>query len=106
MQSLNHLISKFSEKVHLRTVLVVPFVLQICAAVGLTGYLSIKKGQTAVNDVATQLRSEITDRVDQKLRSYLGTPHIVTQASGDPRNRRLCDFPQPISGWQQRFAAN
>ncbi len=76
MQSLNHLISKFSEKVHLRTVLVVPFVLQICAAVGLTGYLSIKKGQTAVNDVATQLRSEITDQVDQKLRSYLGTRPI------------------------------
>lgn len=103
MQSLNHLISKFSEKVHLRTVLVVPFVLQICAAVGLTGYLSIKKGQTAVNDVATQLRSEITDRVDQKLRSYLGTPHLVNQSNQDAITVGLLSL-QNSKPWKDRLS--
>jgi len=103
MQSLNHLISKFSEKVHLRTVLVVPFVLQICAAVGLTGYLSIKKGQTAVNDVATQLRREITDRVDQKLRSYLETPHIVNQSNQDAITARLLSL-QNSKPWKDHLS--
>ncbi|MEP6517461.1 hypothetical protein [Microcoleus vaginatus] len=42
-----------SRKLRLRTALVVPFVLQIVAAVGLVGYLSFHNGQKAVNDLAT-----------------------------------------------------
>lgn len=102
MQSLNQLISKVSEKVHLRTVLVVPFVLQICAAVGLTGYLSIRKGQIAVNDVATELRREITDRVWQKLRSYLATPHLVNQSNQDAITVGLLSL-QNSKPWEQHL---
>ena len=36
-------------------ILVVPFVLQIVAAVGLTGWLSFRNGQKAVNDVANPI---------------------------------------------------
>ncbi|MDG2618162.1 hypothetical protein P7L53_18125 [Thermoleptolyngbya sichuanensis XZ-Cy5] len=43
----------------LRSFLVLPFALQIFAAVGLTGWLSIRNGQRAVNDVASQLRIEV-----------------------------------------------
>ncbi len=50
--SLNRLIAKVSAKLPLRTVLVIPFVVQIFAAVGLTGYLSFKNGQKAVDDLA------------------------------------------------------
>ncbi|MGK7900347.1 MAG: ATP-binding protein [Hormoscilla sp.] len=102
MQSLNQLISKVSEKVHLRTVLVVPFVIQICAAVGLTGYLSIRKGQIAVNDVATELRREITDRVSQKLRSYLATPHLVNQSNQDAITLGLLSL-QNSQPWEQHL---
>lgn len=42
--------TKAIANIPLRTVLVVPFVLQIFAAVGLTGYLSFRNGQQAVNE--------------------------------------------------------
>ncbi len=53
MKTLNRLVDKLSGTVGLRTVFIVPFVLQICAAVGLTGYLSLRNGQKAVNEVTT-----------------------------------------------------
>ncbi len=77
LNSLTRSVSKVSGKVPLRIVLVVPFVIQIFAAVGLVGWLSFRNGQKAVNDVATQLRSEISDRIQQRLESYLETPHLI-----------------------------
>ncbi|MBP0039938.1 MAG: response regulator [Roseofilum sp. SID1] len=70
-------ISSASPQVPLRWVLVVPFVLQIFAAVGLTGYLSIRNGQQAVNEVTQQLRSEVSSRIQERLDSYLESPHLV-----------------------------
>jgi PAS domain S-box-containing protein len=61
----------------LKLVLVVPFILQIFAAVGLTGYLSLRNGQKAIDNLATQLRSDITARIQQKLETYLKTPHQI-----------------------------
>lgn len=82
-QSLSRLFAKVSGKVPLRTVLIVPFVLQIVGAVGLVGYLSFMNGQKAVNDLATRLRSEISDRIDQHLDTYLATPHQINQMNRD-----------------------
>ena len=63
----------------LRTVLIVPFVLQIFAAVGLVGYLSFKNGQKAVNEIADRLMAEVGSRVQQNLGTYLTVPHQVNQ---------------------------
>ncbi|AFY47795.1 signal transduction histidine kinase [Nostoc sp. PCC 7524] len=65
--------------VSLGLVLVVPFVLQVFAAVGVTGWLSIRNGQKAVNDVATQLRRETSDRIKQQILTYLDEPHRMNQ---------------------------
>jgi len=46
--------NKSSLKFRLQTALVVPFILQIVAAVGLVGYLSLRNGQQAVTDLANQ----------------------------------------------------
>lgn len=59
----------------LRVALVVPFVLQISAAVGLTAFLSLKNGQKAVNEVATQLRNEVTVRIHQHVTDYISNSH-------------------------------
>ncbi|TVQ24146.1 MAG: HAMP domain-containing protein, partial [Leptolyngbya sp. DLM2.Bin15] len=61
--------------VPLRTVLIVPFVLQILGAVGLVGYLSFRNGQQAVNELAGQLRSEMSARIEGELKGYLESPH-------------------------------
>jgi signal transduction histidine kinase/CheY-like chemotaxis protein len=71
------------KQVPLRLVLIVPFVLQIFTAVGLVGYLSFRNGQQAVNQVAAQLRGEITTRIKERLLSYLETPHLVNQLNAN-----------------------
>ncbi len=70
-------------KLSLRVVFVVPFLLQIFASVGLTGWLSFRNGSIAVNDLATQLRIELSNRIQQELHTYLETPHIVNQINVD-----------------------
>ena len=67
----------------LQFVLVVPFVLQIFAAVGLVGYLSFINGQKAVNDLANQLQREVSSRIDQHLDNYLALPKQINELNAD-----------------------
>ncbi|MEY4519208.1 MAG: hypothetical protein RLZZ499_1807, partial [Cyanobacteriota bacterium] len=83
---------KSSKKIPLRSILVIPFVLQIFAAVGLTGYLSVKNGQKAVNNFSSQLRNEVSQRIDQHLDSYMATPHKVVQNDWDTIELGLLDL--------------
>jgi signal transduction histidine kinase/DNA-binding NarL/FixJ family response regulator len=83
--------SKKPQKVSLHLILIVPFVLQIFAAVGLTGYLSLRNGQKAVNDLASRLRKEVSERIDQHLDSYMATPRRVVQANWDAIELGLLD---------------
>ena len=69
----------FLSRLPLRWVMVLPFVLQISAAVGLTGYWSLRNGQQAVNDLADQLTTEVSDRIDLHLESYLDIPKKMNQ---------------------------
>ena len=70
-----------SLKIRLRTALVVPFVLQIIAAVGLVGYLSFRNGQQAVNRLASQVRLEVASRTQQVMENYFSTPHQITHSN-------------------------
>lgn len=76
-------LSKFAGRFPLGVVLIVPFVIQIFATVGLVGYLSYKNGEKAVNDLATQLREEIGDRVELYLKNYLTTPQKINQTNSN-----------------------
>ncbi|MGB3756234.1 MAG: ATP-binding protein [Rivularia sp. (in: cyanobacteria)] len=67
------------KRIPLRTVLVVPFLLQIVGTVGIVQYLSFKNSREAVGDVVSQLRSEISDRIEQHLSDYLEKPHLINQ---------------------------
>ncbi|MEH2054624.1 MAG: ATP-binding protein [Nostoc sp.] len=67
--------------VPLSLILVGLFLLQILLAVGLTAYLSIDNGQKAVNEVATELRHEVANRVEQNLQTYLSTPRQVLRGN-------------------------
>ncbi|MDL5044891.1 ATP-binding protein [Oscillatoria amoena NRMC-F 0135] len=71
----------------LRFFLVVPFIVQISLAVGLTGWLSIRNGQQAVNDVASQLRDEVTSRIDSEVRYSLETAMTINQLTVDSMRR-------------------
>lgn len=79
---LSHSKSLHHHKTNLRMLLVVPFVIEIFAAVGLTGYLSLRNGQRAVNELSARLSSEVSDRIDQQLDQYLTTAQRVTKNNG------------------------
>ncbi|GAB4386004.1 MAG: hypothetical protein Kow00121_51730 [Elainellaceae cyanobacterium] len=72
-------ISKVRNKASLQTTLIVPFALQVFVAVGITGWLSLQNGQKAVNDVASQLRTEVSNRINQRLDTYLEAPHAINR---------------------------
>ncbi|MEQ9000787.1 MAG: ATP-binding protein [Coleofasciculus sp. B1-GNL1-01] len=92
--------AKISRKVNLQTVFVIPFVLQIVTAVGLTGWLSFRNGQEAVNEVATQLRQELTARIEQNLRTYIATPHQINQSNVNAINLGLLTV-NNLPPWQR-----
>ncbi len=80
---LNRIIARVTGKLPLRTVLIVPFMLQIIGTVGLVGYLSYKSGQKAVNGLGNQLINEVGDRVDHYLKTYLSTPQLINHINVD-----------------------
>lgn len=96
---------KPTPKISLRTVLIVPFVLQIFAAVGLVGWLSFRNGQTVVNDLATQLRAEISERIRQHLQTYTATPPLINEINATALKQSLLNIQNPNSMatyfWQQ-----
>lgn len=76
-RSLKKIVSRTSGNVPLRIVLVVPFVIQVFTIVGLIGYLSFRTGQKAVNELAIQLTTKVTERINQHLKNYLEMPHLI-----------------------------
>jgi PAS domain S-box-containing protein len=90
--SLANRVFKVSEKVPLRILLVVPFVLQIFAVVGVTGWISLRNGQKAVEEVTTQLHREITQRLELHLNSYLKVPQIANHLNADAINLGLLNI--------------
>ncbi|MEC4802866.1 MAG: adenylate/guanylate cyclase domain-containing protein [Jaaginema sp. PMC 1079.18] len=65
----------------LRTVVVVLLVAHVGLTAALIGYLAFRNGQKAVNDLASQLRRELTARIEQELTRYLDTPHDINRVS-------------------------
>ena len=83
------------KKFRLWITLILPFVVQIVGTVGLVGYLSFRNGQKAVNDLASQLRSELTLRIERELKSYLTVPHDINQFNATAFARGDLDFANP-----------
>jgi class 3 adenylate cyclase len=52
---------------------------QLIGIVGLVGYLSFRNGQKAVQDLASQVRSELTARIQQELQGYFSAPHAINR---------------------------
>ncbi|NJL11372.1 MAG: hypothetical protein HC908_17870, partial [Calothrix sp. SM1_7_51] len=71
----SRLLGKFS----LQTILIVTSVLQIVGMVGLTGYLSFHNSRQAVNNLTNHYLGEVSERVTQKLESYLTTADLINR---------------------------
>ena len=72
---------KLKRRMPLRLVLLIPFLLQIVGVTGLVAYWSFRNGQQAVKNLAEQVQSELTARIEQELNIYFATPHAINQLS-------------------------
>ncbi|MEL7242500.1 MAG: cache domain-containing protein, partial [Cyanobacteria bacterium J06573_2] len=85
-------LTRLKNRIPLRTVLIVPFIIQIFAAVALVEYVSFKNSQEAVSDVVSQLRREIVNRVGLRLKSYLETPRLINENNDKSYKLNLIDI--------------
>lgn len=69
----------FRQKLGIRAVVVVSFVVPIVTAVSLTGWFSIRNGQKAVNNLVNQLSSELTNRIENRIQTFAETPYQFLQ---------------------------
>ncbi|MDT9342328.1 hypothetical protein VV11_024130, partial [Trichodesmium erythraeum 21-75] len=67
------------KEIPLTYILVIPFLLQLLIVVGLTGWLSFRNGQKAINDLASKLGEEVGARINEKVDNYLQIPHQINQ---------------------------
>jgi PAS domain S-box-containing protein len=76
LRRLTRRLTRGKQKVPLHFVVVLPFLLQIFAAVGLTGYLSWRNGSQAVNELADRLSQEVTNHVRKHIGNFTETPFV------------------------------
>ncbi len=82
----------------LQGLLIIPFVLQIAIAVGLVGYFSFRNSQQAVQNLAFQLRKELSNRIQQELDSYFQIPHAVNRINAVAYRRGNIDVLNATDG--------
>ncbi|MEG3939112.1 MULTISPECIES: PAS domain S-box protein [unclassified Microcoleus] len=70
---------KSSPKMSLSLVLLIPLVVQISVAVGVTGWLSFRNSQKTVNNLATRLSLEVAARTKENFRSFGDVSHLFLQ---------------------------
>lgn len=85
----------------LNFVLVIPFLLEIFVAVGLTGFFSLRNGQRAVRELAGQVQQEIGSRIEQHVRSYLQACLQVNRINAEAIRLGLLDINDSESLKQQ-----
>lgn len=89
---LNRSVAKIAGKLPLRTVLIVPFVLQTVSAVGLVGYLSLKSSESAVENLGHQLIAQVGERINDRLATYLQTPQDIVAANRLAVDQRILNL--------------
>ncbi|BAY86442.1 adenylate/guanylate cyclase [Calothrix parasitica NIES-267] len=94
------------KKIPLRTVLIIPFVLQIFATVSLVGYLSFKNSRNAIDTVISELRDEISKHIQLHLEVFLKSPNVINNNNEKSLRIGLLDINQPDEiaqkFWQQK----
>jgi PAS domain S-box-containing protein len=63
--------------------LVVPFVLQVCGAVGLVGWLSFQNSQKSTQQLVQRLHEQTEHDIEVHLQQYLTTPQQINQINAD-----------------------
>ncbi len=79
------------DNISLQNVLLLPLVGLTVFLVALTGYISFVNGKRAVNDVAHQLRGEITSHIEKHLHQFLDLPERINDVNASAISGGLID---------------
>jgi signal transduction histidine kinase/DNA-binding response OmpR family regulator len=69
--------------IHLRNVLIAPFALLVCSAVGLVWWLSWSTSMEVQADLVRQLRTEVSTRVRERLAEHMAVPPLVNRLNAN-----------------------
>ncbi|HAN73644.1 MAG TPA: guanylate cyclase [Planktothrix sp. UBA8402] len=94
------IVRKSRHPIPIRTILIIPFLLQIFGAVGIVGWISFQAGQKSVNEVVSQLQNEISARVEQNLEAYLAIPEKINQTHLNLLQSGILTF-QDLTQWEK-----
>jgi PAS domain S-box-containing protein len=97
--------SQRDRQLSLKILLIVPFVTQVIAAVGITGWLSVQNGREATQELAPQIGQEVTNTIEAHVRGYFEAPLEILQAHGSLAKAGYLNF-ENLNGldklfWQQ-----
>ncbi|WP_055074508.1 cache domain-containing protein [Pseudanabaena sp. 'Roaring Creek'] len=70
-------------KLTLKFILIGQFAILIMGMSGLMAWISWHSEQETIDNLVGQLQNEISDRIEQKLTSYLETPHLINRINAD-----------------------
>jgi hypothetical protein len=108
MNSDHNIKFKKTQRISLKLLLIIPFVLQIVGAVGLVGYLSYRSGQKAVENISESLMKEVGDRIHENLKNYFRKPTEVLQSNANAIKLDMIpwqDFPSLEQYFRQQLQA-
>jgi len=86
----------------LKVLLIVPFVVQMIAVMGIAGWLSIQNGREATKELAPQIGLEVTNTIETHVRGYFDTPLEILQAHGASAKSGHIDF-ENLDSFDQLF---
>ncbi len=66
-----------NKKLSIRFLLSLSFIIQILAAVGLTGWFSFRHGHKVVQDMALKLGDKVMEGIDMHVHDYLNKPYLI-----------------------------
>ena len=84
--------SQRDRQLSLKILLIVPFVTQVIAAVGITGWLSVQNGREATQELAPQIGQEVTNTIEAHVRGYFDAPLQTLEAHGAIARAGYLDF--------------
>lgn len=91
----------------LQSILIASFVIPVVGAIALTGYLSYKNGQQAIEDLAQQLMGEASERVQNQLSTYLSNAQLINRLNANEIQTGQLNPQDPNAltrhFWEQRF---
>lgn len=97
MRSIGSWLQRHSSEVPLRSVLVIPFVLQTLLAVWLVGYLAYRSGQRSQQQLAAALMVEMGQRAEQTWRQQLQAAQQANQLNQQALADGLLDPAEPAA---------